>query len=285
MPSIIRSENRRLWPDELTTPHQIWERAIELHHPTKTFVLCSGGNDSMVLLDFARKWMIFDGIVHVDTGTGVREGGIGLTTQFVRDNAGSDRLHVLTPPKSFEELFIEQPIIDGLPGPGMHRIAYNRLKERALRTFVKEQKGHWRDRIMFLTGIREDESEIRMGYQASIIDRVGAQVWVNPLYRWTNEEMAAYRQEHNITQNPVSEHLHMSGECLCGCYARPGELEEIRFFFPETAARIEEWQRRAAEKGLTYSTWGKRRPAAKDDPTKLRLCGNCPGQGELTSDE
>jgi 3'-phosphoadenosine 5'-phosphosulfate sulfotransferase (PAPS reductase)/FAD synthetase len=256
--------------------------AIEYHDPRKVFVLSSGGNDSMTLLHYAmsQEWE-FDGVVHVNTGTGVCEGGRFLTTDFLYEVCAlwNLPLRVLHPPKSFEEVFLDQPIIDGLPGPGMHHIAYNRLKERALRVFVAEQKVHWLDRIMFLTGIREDESTIRMGYQESIIDRVGAQVWVNPIYRWSNEEMAAYRAEHNIPENPVSQHLHMSGECLCGSFARPGELDEIEFFFPDTAARIKGWQATAAERGLTYRTWGERR--GNDDPNESRMCRQCVGQYQL----
>lgn len=31
----------------------------------------------------------------------------------------------------------------------------------------------------------------------------------------------------------------MSGECLCGAFAKPGELDEIGYWFPETKAEIE----------------------------------------------
>jgi hypothetical protein len=37
----------------------------------------------------------------------------------------------------------------------------------------------------------------------------------------------------------------MSGECLCGAFARPDELVEIRYHFPEVAQRIDELQVRA----------------------------------------
>lgn len=268
--------------NELGDPNEIVARAIDLHRPTKTFVLSSGGNDSLTLTHYAQAqgWN-FDSVLHVNTGTGVCEGGRFLTTDFLYEVCALWNLPLreLKPPKSFEDVFLNDPIIDGLPGPGMHHIAYNRLKERALRVFVREQKRHWGDRIMFLTGIREDESMIRMGYQESIIDRMGAQVWVNPIYRWTNEEMASYRSEHRIPENPVSQHLHMSGECLCGSFARPDELEEIAFFFPDTAARIKGWQQTAEDKGLTYCTWGQRR--GRDDPNASRMCSQCVGQSEM----
>jgi 3'-phosphoadenosine 5'-phosphosulfate sulfotransferase (PAPS reductase)/FAD synthetase len=248
--------------------------AYELWLPHKTFVLFSGGNDSLVLLDLCRRrdWAP-DGVVHVNTGTGVPE-----TTEFVRrvcDEWGME-LHELHPPKSYEEAFIEDAVIDGLPGPGMHKIAYNRLKERAVIAFSTAQKDRPSDKIMLLTGIRHDESVKRMGYTSTVIDQHRCRVWVNPIYYFTDAEMKAYRTERGLPVNPVSENLHISGECLCGCFARPDELEEIRFFYPEVAARIEEWERQAKEKGLTYSEWGKRRPKVRpSEDDGGRLCGTC----------
>lgn len=237
----------------------------------KSFALFSGGNDSLVLLDMATRFgWAEDGVVHVNTGTGVPE-----TTEFVRQVCADWNLtlHELHPPQSYEQVFIRKPIIDGLPGPGMHRIAYGRLKERALRAFLKEQKEHRSDKLLFLTGIRADESVKRMGYTDSVIDREGATVWANPLYRWTNAEMDAYRAHRGLPKNPVSEHLHFSGECLCGAYARPDELAELEFFYPEVAARIRGWEQEARERGLTYCEWGARRPDCDDKPG--RLCSNC----------
>lgn len=224
----------------------------------------------------------FDAVVHVNTLTGVCENGRYLTTDFVHEMCAKWDVPLIEmrPPKTFEEVFIDEPVIDGLPGPGMHFIAYNRLKERPVRTLVRQSKEHARDRIMLVTGIRADESRIRMGYGDTIIDRMGAQVWVNLIYRWTNEEMHAYRKEHGIPQNPVAEHIHISGECLCGSFSRPGELEEIEFFFPDTGRRIREWERRAQEKGLTYCQWGQRR-GGKDDPGKVGMCQQCVGQMEF----
>jgi len=269
-----------------TDPNDIVEEAIEKHKPIKTYLLSSGGNDSMVLLDYmANNIPIFDAVLHINTGTGVTENGIPLTSQFIREYCeGKGYPFVeLHPPKSYEEVFLEEPIIDGLPGPGMHHVAYTRLKERPLMAFIKEQKQNWNDRIMFLTGIRFDESRIRMGYKASVIDRRGAAVWVNPIYFWSNEKMREYRAEHQLPQNPVSQHIHISGECLCGAFATPGELEEIRFFFPETATRIEGWEARAREKGLTHCTWGKRR--ADSESAESYMCQQCVGQMEMFDEE
>jgi len=270
--------------DGPTEPEDIVAAATEEHQPIKTFILSSGGNDSMVLLDYCAKNIPFDAVVHVNTGTGVTENGVALTSQFIRDYCeGKGYPFIeLHPPKSYEEVFLEEPIIDGLPGPGMHHIAYTRLKERPLMAFIQEQKSAWKDRVMLLTGIRYDESRIRMGYTASVVDRRGAAVWVNPIYFWSNDKMRAYRAENGLPQNPVSQHIHISGECLCGAFAKPGELEEIAFFFPETAARIRGWEARAKEQGLTHCTWGKRR--ANKEEGESYMCVQCVGQMEMFED-
>lgn len=269
-----------LWREE-PRPFELLEKMAQdivhdagfMYRTAKAFALFSGGNDSLVLLDMATRYgWAEDGVIHVNTGTGIPD-----TTEFVRQTCADWNLplHELHPPQSYEQVFLRKPIIDGLPGPGMHHIAYGRLKERALRAFVKSQKEHRLDKILFLTGIRADESVKRMGYTDSVIDREGAVVWANPLYRWTNAEMAAYKAARGLPKNPVSEHLHFSGECLCGAYARPDELAELDFFYPEVAERIRGWEREAAERGLTYCKWGERRPGGREEKVG-RLCSNCP---------
>jgi 3'-phosphoadenosine 5'-phosphosulfate sulfotransferase (PAPS reductase)/FAD synthetase len=260
-------------PEEAEATAVNWITRVDTEHrPRRRYVLFSGGDDSLVLLHAATRLFDFDGVVHVNTGTGIPE-----TTAFVHRMC--DRwnlvLHELHPPESFEQVFIEEPIINGLPGPGMHHIAYSRLKERALRAFVQREKERWRDRIMFVTGIRADESEKRMGYGDSVIDRDGATVWVNPLYDWYDDEMRSYRERSELPRNPVAEHLHLSGECLCGSFAKPGELAQIEFFYPDVAARIRGWERLAEARGLTYCRWGNKRPDGTATAVP-KLCKDCP---------
>ena len=47
----------------------------------------------------------------------------------------------------------------------------------------------------------------------------------------------------------------MSGECLCGAYAKRGELDEIALWYPDVAARIRDLERRVAANGLAYNRW------------------------------
>lgn len=274
--SMFRKPLEEVLPDASA----ILAQAFDEHAPLKTYVLFSGGNDSLVLLHWATNLPSevrdrIDGVIHVNTGI-----GIPLTSQFAVQIAAEWgwEVHELHPPRSYEQVFIDDAIINGLPGPGMHRVAYARLKERPLRKFVRQQKLARFDRIMFLTGIRHDESQIRMGYTDTVIDRIGAQVWVNPIYWLDNLHMAEYRQVHDLPKNPVSEHLHISGECLCGAFARPGELDEIAFFYPEVAERIRDIERRAEEKGLRYCRWGVRRDDNDEPDLPGPMCRACVGQ-------
>jgi 3'-phosphoadenosine 5'-phosphosulfate sulfotransferase (PAPS reductase)/FAD synthetase len=264
-----------------TDPVEIVAQAKEQFNPIGTYILSSGGNDSMVLLDYMASRIDFDAVLHINTGTGVKENGIAITTEFLRDHCEKANYPFieLTPPRSYEEAFIENPVINGLPGPGMHRISYVILKERPLKAFTKTIKKHRLDKVMFLTGIRSAESRNRMGYKSQVVDRRGSWVWVNPIYFWDNDKMKKYRADHNLPQNPVAEHIHISGECLCGAFAKPGELEELRFFFPETAKRIENWEKRCEEKGLKYCRWGARRSDSEEGESYM--CTQCVGQMEM----
>lgn len=55
--------------------------------------------------------------------------------------------------------------------------------------------------------------------------------------------------------------MHMSGECLYGCFASEGELELLEAFFPEIASYLHDLERRAQAAGLPCR-WGHEPPAA-----------------------
>jgi hypothetical protein len=68
-----------------------------------------------------------------------------------------------------------------------------------------------------------------------------------------------YVAEKELPRNPVVEHLHMSGECLCGAYAKPGELDEIGLFYPHVKARIESLEKQVAAAGFPWR-WEEKGP-------------------------
>lgn len=235
--------------------------------------LFSGGNDSTVLCH-----LMLDRITHLaHANTTI---GIEQTRQYVRDTArlwGKPLLEFKPPRQSdwYESLVLEQ----GFPGPGHHFKMYQRLKERGLREVRRTLVRHPRtERVFFLAGRRRTESQRR----ANVVEfeRVGSVVWVSPLVNWTKLDLNTYRAMHpEVPVNMVSDLLHMSGECLCGSFAHPGELDEINMWFPDTVREIRRLESRIAERDnipAQRKTWGwgstsRARAKEKSGP----LCSSC----------
>lgn len=245
----------------------VMNEAIEEYKPSKKYVLFSGGNDSTGLLYRCIQAGMCDAAVHINTGIGIEE-----TREFVRTTCADWNVPLIEmhPPRSYDDIVMAE----GFPGPGAHRFMYTRLKERAIRQLVRENKRDRKDRIMLITGVRKSESTRRMAH-VDYIWRVGAQLWVAPLSDYTKGDLIDYRLENNLPENEVSALLHMSGECLCGAFAKPGELADIEKFYPKTAQRIKDLEKRVAESGQKNCVWGKRPKGRKMTVPAGPLCTNC----------
>lgn len=77
-------------------------------------------------------------------------------------------------------------------------------------------------------------------------------VYCDVIHEWSHEDCGHAREFAGIPRNPVSERLGKSGECLCGAYAKPGDLAEIEFWYPETAARIRSLETKAHAAGFPW---------------------------------
>jgi 3'-phosphoadenosine 5'-phosphosulfate sulfotransferase (PAPS reductase)/FAD synthetase len=98
------------------------------------------------------------------------------------------------------------------------------LKERALREVRREAQSGLNRRVMFITGVRSSESQRRMSY-VEPVRRQGNIVWVAPIHDFDHKDLWAYRDEFDLPENEVVSLLHMSGECLCGAFAKRKEPE------------------------------------------------------------
>jgi 3'-phosphoadenosine 5'-phosphosulfate sulfotransferase (PAPS reductase)/FAD synthetase len=236
---------------------------------TATYVLFSGGNDSTVLTHLMRNRA--NAAVHINTGIGIEQ-----TREFVRATCKEWGLPLIEeyPPKGcdYRTLVLDQ----GFPGPGHHYKMYQRLKERALRNvrrgIVKRGRS---ERVMFLAGRRRQESQRRMNIPD--LEREGSVIWVSPLVNWSALNITDYLSLHEIKRNEVAQLLHMSGECLCGAFAKPKELDEIALWFPEVARGIHELEEEVRKAGHQKCKWGWGAGGSRDNAMSGPLCSSCEG--------
>jgi 3'-phosphoadenosine 5'-phosphosulfate sulfotransferase (PAPS reductase)/FAD synthetase len=263
----LEDQSRRIYTDALTA--HLGDRTL-----VASCVLFSGGNDSTTLAHMFRDQATH--AIHANTTIGIEQ-----TRQFVRDTCAAWGLPLIEKraPISYRDLVLER----AFPGPGMHWKYYSRLKERAL-DLARHDLGVANSRTkaaVFIAGRRRAESERRQDVPLHEPD--GSVIWVSPLAMWTKLDLNTYREIHgNVPRNEVSDLLHMSGECLCGAFAKPGELDMIAEFFPDVAAEIRQLEADVAAAGHAepFCRWGH----GQGDPSKSgRLCSSCaiPGQLDL----
>lgn len=243
--------------------------AIAEHRPNHIFSLFSGGHDSVSVTHFAASTLGngLAGIVHINTGIGIPE-----TRQYVRETCKSFGWNLLEykatentnakgepDPQVYEDLVVRL----GFPGARTkangHGMMYARLKERQLRRLARDYGASSKHPIMLIAGCRKEESTRRMG-NTKAIDRQGRFVWVNPFLDMTALDCSEYMKREGIPRNPVKDRLHISGECLCGAFAKPGELSEIELWYPKTAAHIKRIEAKVREAGFPWG-WEESPPA------------------------
>jgi hypothetical protein len=161
-----------------------------------------------------------------------------------------------------------------------YTLMYNRLKERCIARLLRDHKDGRRP-VVLVTGVRRKESRRRMGHIVSE-QREGRRVWCAPLCDWDDRDKEAYAARHSLPVNEVAKRLCMSGECLCGAFARPEELAEIRAVCPETHDYIRRLELAVRDAGQTRCRWGEKPPpsrrtgrADRPDQPWLPLCEDC----------
>lgn len=266
--------------------------AIDEYKPIAVFGLFSGGNDSLPATYAASLSKAFTAAVHVNTGIGVEE-----TRKFVRRTceergwkliemkAMENTLADGTPqPMDYEKIVLE----NGFPGAYAHRFMYVKLKERQLHALERRIGASPSTPVLYVTGARSEESKRRMG-NVTPFKQIGRALWQNAIHDWSSTDCAALRIHAGLKQNIVCERIGMSGECLCGAFAKPGELEILRGW-PETHEaylRIVELQKRVRAAGFPWN-WGEQPPKwwmdkqigqmsllEPDEETGMELCHNC----------
>ncbi len=281
-----RAAQYDMFPGPQPGPDEVVALALS-NKPVAVFVGFSGGDDSLATAHWCMTNIPGCRVLHINTGIGIE----------------ATRLHVRKVCADFNWPLLEVRAKEdcgedydafvlkwGFPGPGWHQVLYTRLKERAIRNVVKAHKRfRSRERVLFLTGIRHDESDRRMGYGGREVNfPASGQIWANPLYWRDQAWFMDYIREHNLPRNPVSVSLGMSGECLCGAFANRGELALIRTVCAATADRIERLELDVRAPGHAWG-WEDRPPRAPKPPrlkpVDMAMCRGCSKTWDLFGDE
>ena len=243
--------------DRIKASHALIDQALEKYKSLAVYGLFSGGHDSLTATHIAAQHPSFSGAVHINTGIGVPE-----TREFVQETCKRFGwpLRIIRAKEDCGQDYRQIVLEHGFPGPAMHFRMYQRLKERAVRMLIRETKaGHSRrDTVILVSGVRSQESERRMGY-VEPIQKDASRIWVAVIHDWSKSDCNHYIADKGIPRNPVVDKIHKSGECLCGAYAKPGELDELEFWYPETAKEIRDIQEAAKRAGVHHQ-WGVRPP-------------------------
>lgn len=279
--------------DPFTEARKILLSAIDQYAPVAIVGLFSGGGDSLCATHVAASVTTLTMVAHIDTETGIRQ-----TRLFVEDQ--SDRwgwpLKVFKPPmithfgdgKKHPRVAVHPDAKTafeaycyhfGFPGPAHHYMVYNRLKDRCVAQITRECKQRSQDKVLFVSGVRRSESKRRMGY-ACPVQVEGARVWVAPMLFWEDADKERYMSQAGLEKSEVSKRLCISGECLCGCYASPGELAEIEHYYPESAAYLNGLATRLRAAGVKRCVWGAKpedKPEAELEEPLFSIAGLCWG--------
>lgn len=197
------------------TGHDVLERLRTEYDPDHIYAAVSGGDDSITALHFAANSNVIDldGVVHMDTGIGVRK-----TREFVEEKVEEMELDLVVledqNARFGHERYEHLVKTHGFPGanPVAHSQMWKNLKDKPLNKFRRHLDGD----LALISGVRRFESNTR--YER--LDHTGVQevssiIWASPLVDFTDMDLKTYRDHHDIEENPVAALLCSSGECLC----------------------------------------------------------------------
>lgn len=261
------------------------------HSPVGLFGLFSGGHDSFSATYVASLHPAFTAAVHINTGTGVK-----ATRDYVLDTCAkrewtlrefkaTENINAKgeSDPQDYRQIVLQH----GFPGPAGHGMMYSRLKQRAIQLLGREVgtncRGKQKKRMMLVSGGRSQESTRRMGHVEECQVEQN-RVWVAPIHDWTKHDTSLCLELANQPRNIVVDLIHKSGECLCGAFAKSGELEELALW-PQTRPAYERIKALEAEvKPIHGWGWGERPPKKRGTITVNPpgpLCWSCGKQAEL----
>lgn len=257
--------------DKLDSAWEIMTEAMNSYRPCAVIGLFSGGHDSYTVTHFvAEHFCDFTTVAHIDTGIGIPD-----TQQFVIDRCKAHGwpLEIYRAVENTNangepdpQIYDDIVTANGFPGPYGHRFMYIRLKERQINR-IRRKYG----KVMLISGARQEESTRRMG-TSKPIQVHGNTIWVAPFTHMTGSDCYEYMQRYELPENEVKKRLCMSGECLCGAFAKKNELKEIEFWYPEVGQRIRDLEIKVRESGFPWG-WEQEPPKWWTDRKRAEKSG------------
>lgn len=214
------------------------ERLNTKHDPDHIYAAVSGGDDSITALHFASHAdeIELDGVVHMDTGIGVRK-----SRSFVKEQCEKMGLDLVVLGNSNarfgHERYEHLCKSHGFPGanPIAHSNMWKNLKDKPLGKFRRSLDGD----VALISGVRKHESDNRYEHLGNNgVQEVSGITWASPLVDFTDTDLQTYRNHHDIDENPVAALLCTSGECMCGAYGDRNNLPLLKQYFPEVTQQI-----------------------------------------------
>lgn len=211
------------------TPDEILSNAIG--KGINDFIVgLTGGKDSVVVADFLFENYpsLAKGCVYADTGVGLQE-----TKDFVKDycNERGWKLEIRKPKlgNDYESIVKEY----GFPSYSIHDIIMRKLKIIPIREYLASRTTKTITSCL-VSGVRKKESQRRFIRSKKPIHK--DHIWfVSPMIDKSNVWMYNYFTEHKLKKSPVYQTLHISGDCLCGCFSDKSEAKVLDVYYPKLA--------------------------------------------------
>lgn len=202
----------------MKTPQEIIDQAISEWRPVQIACLFSGGYDSMAMTH----------LVHTLDLHGVPMATWAVDTKLSADG-WCDYMNRIAAELQFKSFNIYDNFAGfeeykrwvaeyGNPRTRTgHTRAYRRLKETAFNAIHMIYKQGKHDKTLFLSGMRKFESTEREKSMHFEVQRAGNsnKIFANPLFWWTDLDVARYRIENDLPDNPFYDTVKGSGDCQC----------------------------------------------------------------------